>query len=206
MSDDIESIISRFKPAQTSVPLCLDGELVAEYERLEVLLREAGPATSLADETSAEAIAQRMETMREQMLEARQWFIFRALPKKRWRGLKGVLPTKQAGQSDDDAADEYHAWLCKLVSATCIDPVMTQEQADRLSEDLSDGQWGALAGGAWSVNSENQQLSFSAAASGLTRRSAGKSRRPDPSASPDPSSLAEPSEPSPSTSTTTPDA
>lgn len=208
---DIESIIARVKPTEKSVPLCLDGPLAAEYERLEVLLREAGPATSLGDESSAEAIAERMAALHEELLQARVWFRFRAQPKREWRALKGRLPVKQAGQNDDEAADEYHAWVCELVAATCYEPVMTAEQAHRLcegseqSEGLTDGQWAALINAAWQVNTDNPTVPFSAAASAVTRRSAGKSRRPEPSASPAPSSSAGSPAPSPSTSTTTAD-
>lgn len=200
--NDIESIIGQVKPAETMVPLCLDGPLVAEYERLEVLLRDAGPATSLGDETSAEAIAERMEALREQMIEARAWFTMRALTKGRWRGMQAALPVKAEGQSDEDAAAAYHQWVCKLVSATCAEPAMSQEQADRLHDALSDGQWQALSNAAWAVNTQNQAIPFSVAASALTRRSAAKSRRPEPSVNHAPVSLAANPDPSPSTSTT----
>lgn len=204
MSGDITSIIDRTKLPETSVTLCLDGPLVAEYERLEAKLRDAAPATSLAGDDSTGAIAAQMADLRERMLDAEVPFTFRALSPRRFSGLRGAVPVKQPEQSDEEAAEEYHGWVCKLVSASCVDPVMSAEQADLLCERLSDGQWGALSGAAWSVNTQRQDVPFSAAASVLSRGSGGKSKQPAPSDSPVPDSSAGSLSDEPSTSTTTP--
>lgn len=205
MPQDIESIIDRKKPAETTVPICLDANLTAEYERLEAQLRDAGPATSLGDENSAEAVAEQMERLREQMAQSRVFFTFRALSEPRWRGFKASVPVKQDNQTDEEAADEYHGWLCKVVSASLIDPPATAEQVDRLCERLSDGEWSTLAGAAFSVNNSRQDIPFSVAASAMLRSSGRKSKRRAPSTNPERSSLADNSPASPSTSTTTPE-
>jgi len=126
------------------------------------------------------------------------------LPEKRWRGLKASVPVKQDEQTDEEAADEYHAWLCKMVSASLIDPVATPEQVDRLSEGLSDGEWTSLAGAAFGINNSRQDVPFSAAASAMYRSSGKKSKRRARSSSRGAPSLADSSPAEPSSSETTP--
>lgn len=203
MTLNIREIIDRKKPREASVPIVLDGDLAADYERLEVELRDAGPATSLGDEGSADAIRERMDRLREQMLESRVFFRLRALPDPEWSPYRAALPTKRDDQTDEQAAEEYHRWLCTIVAASCIDPVMTAEEVHELYATLSSGEWGSLAGEAWQLNTNRQDVPFSVAAYALSRTSDEKSRRPEQSGPGAPPSLADSAAPSPSTSTTT---
>lgn len=206
MIEDIESIIARVKRPEKSVPLCLDGDLVAEYERLETTLVDAVPAASLGDDNSAEAIVEQMRVLHERMVERRAWFHFRGLDDRPWSDLKAQLPVQQPGQSKEDHEAEYHLWKCSLVSASCYEPVMSAEQADRLFRTLTDEQRDALFAAAWGVNvTRGKTIPFSETASAVTAAFAEKWKRRAPSASPVPSSSAGSSEQSPSTNTTTTD-
>lgn len=206
---DIESIIDEAELPEQSVTLCLKGSLVAAYERFDAALQEAArqdtaDRLSLAgrDTSAADGLVAQMADLREQMLAHERVFTFRALPPRDFSNLRARVPVKAAGQPDDEFADLYHAWLCGLVAASCIDPQMTPEQAERLSRRLSDAQWRLLRDGAWEVNAEKQIIPFSAVASALSRASAQRSKQPEQPASPDLSSLAGSPDPEPATSTT----
>ena len=64
-------IIASAKPVVRSVTLCLAGDLNAQYEDLARELDAAikSPRTTLADVGAERAIAEKMETVREQMTE-----------------------------------------------------------------------------------------------------------------------------------------
>lgn len=191
-SVDIESIIDEVETPETSVTLCLKGSLVAEYERLDAQLADAArEATSLAGVSPAAELTAQMGQLREQMKAHERDFRFRAVtPRGDWRRLTGARPVKTEQQTDDEYADLYHAWVCGIVAASAIDPVMTAEQAERLADKLSDGQWSKLANAAWAVNEDDRGIPFSAAASVLSRSSGEKSKQPEPSDSPEADSSA----------------
>lgn len=204
MGLSIREIIDRKKPPEESIPIVVDGDLAAEYTRLEVQLRDAGPAQSLADDGAVEVLTARMEALRARMLESRVFFHLRALREPDWSPYRAALPTKRDEQTEEEAAEEYHRWLCSMLAATCVEPVMTPDEVHDLFEVLSSGEWSSLAGSALALNTARQDVPFSEAASAIFRRYAGKSRRPEPSTVLDQSSLADSAAPSPPTNTTTP--
>lgn len=205
MTWDIEEWLAEAELPERSVSLCLRGSLVAEYERLDAQLRQAAQtAGSLAGNSPAQQIAAQMETLHAQMQDAGRTLRFRALPPRVFSDLRAKQPLeKKPNQTDDEHADAFHAWVCGIVAASCVDPVMTAEQVDRLSQTLSDGLWRQVTAAAWDVNTSAQDIPFSAAASALTRLSDERSKQPEPAASPEAGSLAGSPEPSPSTSTET---
>ncbi|GAA0738827.1 hypothetical protein Drose_04135 [Dactylosporangium roseum] len=204
MEWDIESIIDEAEPAEATVVITVKGSLRSEYDLLEAQLGGMTQAvTSLAGDSPATGIAERMAALTEQMRAYERPFKLRALtPRRSWRNLMAKRPVKTPGMSDEEYLDAYHPWLCSIVAATVAQPEMTQQQAERLADRLSDGDWKKLANAAWEVNDESREVPFSVAASVLTRSSGARSKRPETSDNPAPGSLAGSPEPSPSTSTT----
>lgn len=207
MTWDIESIIDETEPAETAVTICIKGSLVAEYERLDTELAAASlVATSLAGDSPGAHLADRMQQLREQMQSWQRTFTLRAVtPRRAWRNLVAKRPVKTSELDEEAYADLYHPWVCEIVAASAADPVMKPEQVERWADRLSDGDWQKLANAAWKVNDDSRGIPFSVAASVLSRSSGARSRQPEQSDNPDHGSLAGSAEPSPSTSTTTPD-
>jgi hypothetical protein len=208
---DIESIIDEAEPPESSVTLCLKGSLVAQYEALDAQLREAmkeqaaaegGQSLAGTDTSRTDPLVAAMTVLREQMLAYERAFTFRAMPPLTFANLRSGMPAKTEEQTAEAFTAEYHSWVCKVIAAACADPQMSPEQADRLSQRLSDAQWRKLRDGAWLVNAEAQDVPFSAAVSVLTLASAQRSRQPEPSDSPGPGSLAGNPDPAPTTNTT----
>lgn len=196
--DDVET-------PEHSITLCLKGKLVAEHERLSAQLAGmTNVPTSLAGDSPGRDIADRLVQLREEMLAHEKAFSFQAVtPRGTWRVLRGKQPVRTEGIDEDAYGDQFHAWLCEVVAASSLDPVMTTEQVRRLADRLSNGQWSKLSNAAWNVNEDDQGVPFSVAASVLSRSSGEKSKQPEPSTNHAHGSLAGPSEPSPSTNTPT---
>lgn len=199
---DILSILEAAELPRTSVPICLKGPLVAEYEQLDAQLQAVAPAASLAGDGSAALVA-RMDDLRAQMLQFEATFTFEALPSRQFSDLRAGIPEKKEGQPDDEWRDLYHEWVCLLVATCCVEPTMTPEQVDQLSVKLSDAQWSQLSNAAWRINANRQDIPFSNAAFVLSLNSGAKSRRQEQPEPPEVDSLAGNPDPSPSTSTQT---
>ncbi|GIH70346.1 hypothetical protein [Sphaerimonospora thailandensis] len=145
---DINDVIANARPATKTVPLCLAGDLQAEWEDLDRQRREllAKPREdSLAsDGGELREVEELMDAIREQMAEKVVPFKIQGLPKRPWKALADQHPPREA---DRENGLDYHADTFPLAAlvACCIDPKMTPEQAERLvDEALTQGQWDEL--------------------------------------------------------------
>jgi hypothetical protein len=195
-------ILARATPAQTSVTICLDGELQAEHDRMEQALRslppERGSLGGPGPET--EALIASLEAVRAAIVEASEAFTFRALGPD-WTAYRARIPELNGV---DPAAYEalYDAWCCEAAAACAVEPELTAQEFAQLQTQLSQADWVRLRTAATSVNAVASTIPFSEAAFALSLTSGAKSKRPETPASPDPSSLADSLDQSPSTSET----
>lgn len=164
---DIEALLKKAKARETTVPVYLAGDLVAEIERLERQLAEAGSAQwradSLADTNPTRAIAEKIEAARKRLKASEVEFRFRALPDAQWSDLLAAHPPKDPERETFNTDTFPRA----LIAACAIDPVMNPEQVDRLFGVLNQGQRNDLFNGAFQVNTEGTNLPFSVSASAI---------------------------------------
>lgn len=165
-----EDIVKQAQRPETSVPLCLLGNLVAPYRELERKLQTASrTAQSLGKPSEASVIASQMRDLEKQMQGATHTFTLRAMKARAWSDFYGARPTtKTEGETDQQFADRWFAYFCDLVSRCCVDPEMTTEQVGELVNVLSGGQWSELSDAAWNLNANGVAVPFSAAAFVLT--------------------------------------
>lgn len=166
----IDDIIASAKPREASVTICVAGDLAGQYEALARDLAEANEQarTSLADGGQAVAIAQQMEQLREQMKAAEVTFTFRAVGRRRWSDLLAEHPPRE------NQPERYNLATLPLavVQASCVEPAMTADQAERLADALSDGAFNELFDAAWRANTDEGRVPFSQAASATIAASA----------------------------------
>lgn len=183
---DIDEILGKAKLPETSVTLCLAADLQAQWDELDHQLSTASNVTlSLGEISEAKTIAAQMEALRAQMAESEVVFRLRALDAKAWSKMRGEAPKE--GESADEKASydsRFHAWVCKILAASCVEPAITATQADQLSDKLSEGQWLQLSDAAYDLNAGRRNVPFSAAASALTRSYEQNSKRQEPGGSP----------------------
>ena len=163
---DITEILKRATRRQKSVFLCLAGDLVAELERAERQLAEAGgdawQPDSLAAEDPRVALAKKVAAARDKVRKSYTEFKFQSLGDKEFSDLVAAHPSQEKGQAWDPAT-----FPKALVSACSVDPVMTPDQVTELFEILNDGQRAELCHGAYDVNAEAPGIPFSLGASGI---------------------------------------
>lgn len=161
---DIKDILSKARPREHTVRICLAGDVAAEVERLEAELAATSgwQAESIADQHPGVEIAERIADARKRMQEGEVEFTFKALGAKAWSDLVAQHP----GKSEEDAWDA-ETLAPALVAASSIDPVMTQSDVDELFEALNVGQRQQLIDAAWQVNGEATAVPFSLHASAI---------------------------------------
>ena len=163
---NIEEILKKAKPRETTVPLYLAGDLVAEIEILERQLAEAGDGTwtpdSMADTDPRAPIAEKIAQVRKKLKASEVVFRFRALPDTEWSDLLAAHPPK-----DENGIFDVDTFPRAVISKCCVSPIMTPEQVDRLNAVLNQPQRNQLFDGAYGVNTEGTALPFSVTASGI---------------------------------------
>jgi len=176
MTVDVAAILAQARRPERTLPLCLRGDLVAQWEALERDLEATPEATSLAGD-GRQAIAQQMQDLQEEMAASTVVFTVRALPRRRWTALVAEHPPRR---DDDDVvvlsdrigvnADTF----AEVIIKECVvDPVLEPAQlATLMDEVLSSSQYDSLFDAAWGVNRRDVDVPFSRAVSTILGSSA----------------------------------
>lgn len=167
------AIIDTAKPAEDTLPLCLRGDLVAQFQELDRQRQaeaEKPPVDSLAAGGRRREIAEAMEALREEMKASTVVFRVRAMPRKKFRELCDAHQPRLAVDGtihrDDRALGVNQATFWDpLIRACLVEPVLDEPRlAKLLDEVLSDYQFEQLAGAAFAVNRSDVDIPFSSAA------------------------------------------
>lgn len=171
---DYKTMLAAAKRSRRSVPICLRGDLVAEFEQLQRQLEEAErqglAAGGIEEVPAAQQLAERIEALREQMQASTYPFVVEALPGPAYRTLKAAHPPRQGEDGeivdDDKFLDaNYDTFLLPLFRASLVDPVLDDAGWDETDAALSDGQYNQLLSAALQVNRGGVDVPFSPAAS-----------------------------------------
>lgn len=168
MGRSIADILQQAKPRERTVMVCIRGDLAGEVERLsEEISRVSSDwePEDLTDEHPARALAAKLKEARDQARAAEVPFTLRYIGDKAYSDLLAAHPSKDEGQLFD-----AHTFPRALIAASCVDPVMTEEEAAELFEVLNQGEIDKLANTAWDVHTSVDLAPFSLAASALLAR------------------------------------
>ncbi|MFJ4932305.1 hypothetical protein ACIP8U_00340 [Streptomyces pseudovenezuelae] len=160
----IEDILQQATPRERTVKVCIRGDLAGEAERLTdelAKVSEDWEPSDLAETHPGRAIAAELKSVREQIKSAEVAFTLRYVGDKAYSDLLAAHP----GDNDNElfSSDFPKA----LLAASCVDPVMTEEQVGALFEKLNQGEIKRLFDAAWDVHNSSEIVPFSLAASAL---------------------------------------
>jgi hypothetical protein len=160
--------------------VCMDPDLVDEYERLIVERDEAKEAArdSLAGGSVAELDAQISELL-DAMGAATVPLVLKGLPRPQWRAMLDRHPPRKDAEGKNLARDilgfNYEAFFDELIRASLVSPVLDEETLTLLlDERLTDAQWEALTNVVWGLNRTAVDVPFSPAVSASRRNSSRK--------------------------------
>ena len=177
---DPGALIRGGKLPEKDFPVCVDPDLVAEYEQL-VEMRDAAKAagaSSLAGGNTADIDAQ-FAALREQMDAATVVLRLRALGRRRWRELREEHPPRKDDDGNvipqDVLGVNYDAFFDALVRESLVEPQLDDDTLTLLIEErLTDRQWNDLTDVAWALNEARINIPFSFAASQSRKTSGSK--------------------------------
>jgi hypothetical protein len=212
MTPDFRALLAGAKLPEKTLPVCLRGDLTAEFERLDRALTEAqrNEPDSLAGNGTGDLVDQ-IEAVREQMREHTYDFRLRALPKPRFRALIGDHPPRRGDGGEILETDRVFGlntdtFFDALIRACVVDPQLDDQTWAQLEPVLTDRQYDQLATASWDVNRSDVDVPFSLAASRISRNSGAGSKPRTTSESPRRSSTDAKRRTAPTTSTTSADA
>lgn len=177
---DFKALLAGARLPERTVPICLRGDLTAEFEELERQLADAQrtSAASMEDTATAGGIAERMEELRQEMKAHTYPFRLRAMTRPAWRAFIADHPPRKDDETGElDERDRYvginsETFYPALVRTSVVDPVMTDDEWRLLlDEALTDRQFDALSNAAWELNRRDVDVPFSLAASRMIRSS-----------------------------------
>jgi hypothetical protein len=173
MANSIEDILARAKPREKTVLVCIRGDLAGEAERLQDELSRVSTDWEPADLTDVHPgreLAEQLKELREQVREAEEPFLLRYIGDKAYSDLMAAHPSK-----DDNEAFDSESFPRALVAASCVEPVMSEEQVAQLFEVINEGEIKKLFDAAWDVHNSSDMVPFSLLASGLLAALGGES-------------------------------
>ena len=160
---------------ERTVPVCLRGDLRAEFERLERDLEQAREASkdSMAPPGAAELI-ERMDAIQAEMREATYPFVLRGLGSPKYLALRAKHPPRKGDDGDllpedRDLKVNVDTFTYDLVRKSVIDPVLDDDEFEDLLDHLTNYQYMQLAVGALELNATEVDVPFSLAASQMSR-------------------------------------
>lgn len=201
MDFDIEALLDQAEQPEKLVPICLRGDLRAEWEELERQLQEArrSPRSSMADD-GGRAVAEQMAELEKRMQSATVTLRLRALPRREWKKLIEAHPPQS--DADKRVGVSQATFYDALIARCLVEPEITAEQLARMLDVITSGQYDQLAEAAWGLNRRDVDVPFSPTASRITRNSDETSRQQSGSAFPTSGGAAGSRSKSPSTRTT----
>jgi hypothetical protein len=169
----IEDILAQATPRERTVKVCIRGDLAGEAERLQDELSKVSEDWEPADLTDVHPgreLATALKEIKEQIRAAEVPFTLRYIGDKPYSDLMAAHPGK-----DDNEAFDSETFPRALVAASCVDPVMSEEQVAQLFEKINQGEIKKLFDAAWDVHNSSEMVPFSLLASGLLAALGGES-------------------------------
>jgi hypothetical protein len=148
-----DRVLAETVPPETTVPICLRGDLVAakeEAERQLVVLRQRNPDPTVGEGGEILAAAERVQHLEEECAAAAVTFRFRGIGRRAHSDLEAQHPPTPEQQAEGEEQGIRYRWNptsfpAALVAASCVEPPgITLDAARRISEDWTDGQWMTL--------------------------------------------------------------
>lgn len=171
MTKSIKEKLAAAKLPEKPVPLCLRGDLQAQFEEMERQLAaaEKGNSGSLAG-NGTRPIAEQIEALRNEMLEHTIDFRLRAMPRPEFKAFVAEHPPRK---TEDGGIDDRDKWIGvntetffdALVRSSVFEPELDDEDWATLDVALTDWQFEQLSDTAWGLNRREVDVPFSRAAS-----------------------------------------
>ncbi|MBP2704396.1 hypothetical protein JOL79_11285 [Microbispora sp. RL4-1S] len=160
----IDAILGKIQRPERTYRLCLRADLQSQWEETErqLKLAERENVNSLAGKSKkTRELAQQCRALEEEMEASTETLLLRGLSAKRFSDLLAAHPARK-GKDEIFNPDTFGV---ALLAASAAAPEMTEEQAGRLVDAITQGQWNDLFNTCWLLNRSSVDVPFSRSAS-----------------------------------------
>lgn len=174
---DAKTLIRRRKPRTLEFRVCVDPDLVREYERA-VTERDGGrsePRDSLAAGGVSPELEARIADLLEQVEASTIQLTFRSLPRPEFKALRDKHPPRKDADgklthfADARLGLDADGFFEPFIRASLVTPDLDDADMTALIDEvLTEGQWTDLTTKVWNLNEESIDVPFSPAASEKT--------------------------------------
>jgi hypothetical protein len=177
---DFAALLGRARMPERTVPVCLAGDLAADFEQAdrELELAQKKGSDSLAGNGTAALLA-RIDALSDEMAANTYPFRLRALTRPAWRELCNAHPPRKDDKGEPDIGDlqsgvNRDTFMEPLLRASIVDPELSDETFADLVGKLTDRQYEELVRAAWDLNQGEIDIPFSRAALRARRATSGE--------------------------------
>jgi hypothetical protein len=172
---DAKALIAARRPAERSVDICMRADLRRRMGELSRELTEAegvrAASGSLASGTRSRDLAEQLDALHAEMIEATVTFAFRAMPRREWRALGVAHPPRDDNRTDAMFGVNEDSFFGAAIRQSCVSPELDDETWQSFLDDVADVEWMALRDAVRMVNQEDVDVPFSRAASRILQAS-----------------------------------
>jgi hypothetical protein len=182
---ELDAMLAAAKQPEKTVPICLRGDLQADWEELDRELTELRTknAGTLAGDPAEGAVADRIRALEAEMATSTLTLRLRALRRKQWMALLELHPARPDNAMDKIYNLNVDVFFPDLIARCLVSPEMDQNQLDTLIDSITSRQYDVLTEVAWNLNRADVSVPFSYTASRITGDSGETSKRQSGSAS-----------------------
>lgn len=205
---EFDKILASARMPEKEIPLCMRGDLQAEWEKLDAELNAEKPqeTATLAGPPPNVELAQRIQALEAEMRDATIVLRLRAMSRDPWFALTAAHPPRPDVISDRMQGFNGSTIWDDLIAETLIEPELNRGRVSLLLNAITPGQLDRLAQEAWDLNRRDVvSVPFSLTASLITQSSGETSKPPPDSGSRTAGGRAGNRRKSPSTNATKPD-
>ena len=168
-------ILRSAKLPETTVPVCVRGDLAAEVETLDKRLTALnGQSDRLVGNPEAREFAEQIEDLRQEMTDSTVVLRLRALPHRDYAKLEAAHKPRDGEDGDKRTGFNLETFPAALIRASIIDPDLDEDTFEGLAAVLTFQQWDNLFTEAYMLNRREVAIPFSASASRILQPSGEK--------------------------------
>lgn len=179
MPEDFRSKLAKASLPETTVRLCLNGAVRAEYDQLEdelASMTRDGTARLGGNPRAAE-VARRMNALRDVMADSEVDVRLRATKVSAWMKLLADHAPRKDDEGDAAVGFNQATFFVDLVRASIVDPELDGDDFDALIDALNSRQFDEVSNASWALNRGEVRVPFSALAF-ETLRNLGETPKP----------------------------
>lgn len=169
----IKDKLKAARRAERVVPVCLRGDLAAEFARLRAQFDQLPEEDdSLAAGGKRRDLREQLEQIRGEMADSTVDFRLRAIPRARWSEMVVKFPPRDGVLRDQRMGVNEDEFIAALIREGLVDPELDEDDWTTLDETLSHSQYVELGNAAWELNQETVSVPFLPPASPSRKTSA----------------------------------